>query len=230
MDMVLVMGTALSVCLEATPDMPFQSPVSLQLLRTARIFRAARLIQFAPAVMKALSEALPKMMTLILLCSLILFGCSSMGVSMLSNVCLIGDEIAEGDNALRCLLVNENGKLPQYSNFRNILMSLLTLMRFSTGDGWIEIMHRASLVSHDFPRPVDAVEQAARALNVYRNASSSGELKKQSLKVARDFLPGCVTGPDVQSYQHCENLDRLEWVFLCSCFYIKSEHYSTSTK
>ena len=198
LDAVLVLGSSVSVCIEASPVMPFQSPISLQLLRTARTFRAARLIHFAPAVLNALSEALPKMMTLIVLCLLILFACSSMGVSMLSNVCLIGDEESEGDNALRCLLVSEDGKLPQHSNFSNILMSLLTLVRFSTGEGWLQIMHRSSLVRQDFPRPAkNALELAARALNIYRNSSSSEEVKKQSLKTAREFLPGCVTGPEM---------------------------------
>jgi hypothetical protein len=49
-----------------------------------------------------------------------------------------------GDNVLRCRLVDDAGKLPMHSNFRNVLMSLLTLVRFSTGEGFIEIMHRSS--------------------------------------------------------------------------------------
>ena len=52
------------------------------------------------------------------------------------------------DNALRCWLVDEAGKLPMHSNFRNILMSLLTLVRFSTGEGFIEIMHRSSFLTY----------------------------------------------------------------------------------
>ena len=86
--------------------------------------------------MGSLAEALPKMLTLVALCLIVLFGCSSMGVSMLSNLCILGGhEQLTGDNALRCLLVEDVGKLQPHSNFRNILMSLLTLVRFSTGDG-----------------------------------------------------------------------------------------------
>ena len=97
---------------------------------------------------------------------------------MLSNICLLGDETLSGDNALRCTLVNDEGKLLPHSNFRNILMSLLTLVRFSTGDGWVEIMHRSALVSHDFPREKDAVKLAARALARYQNSSRSADERR----------------------------------------------------
>ena len=138
LDYFLVMSTALAVCLTVLPphERQLQIPISPQLLRTARTFRAARLMNFSPAVMGSLAEALPKMLTLVALCLIVLFGCSSMGVSMLSNLCILGGhEQLTGDNALRCLLVEDVGKLQPHSNFRNILMSLLTLVRFSTGDG-----------------------------------------------------------------------------------------------
>jgi hypothetical protein len=45
------------------------------------------------------------------------------------------------------VLVDDQGKLPQHSNFRNILMAMLTLVRFSTGEGWVDIMHRRCSVS-----------------------------------------------------------------------------------
>jgi hypothetical protein len=51
-----------------------------------------------------------------------------MGVSMLSNLCLFCDELT-GDNVLCCQLVNDKGKLPLHSNFRNTCMVLLTLVR-----------------------------------------------------------------------------------------------------
>ena len=82
--------------------------------------------------MCSLAEAVPRMATLVVLGLLVLFGCSSMGVSMLSNLCLLHDDRdgVNDDNALRCRLVNDEGKLPMHSHFRNILMSLLTLVRF----------------------------------------------------------------------------------------------------
>jgi len=180
LDCVLVLATAAASALVASPPhmQPVEFPISPQLLRTARAFRAARLIQFAPAVMVALAEALPKMLTLLGLCLIVFFGCASMGVSMLSNLCLFDDEM-EGDNALRCRLVEDDGKLPMHSNFRNTFMALLTLVRFSTGEGWLEIMHRSALVSHDFERSgPDAVAQAAPLLRVYRNHTAPETLRE----------------------------------------------------
>ena len=208
LDLVLVMTSFIAVCLEASPPQmqPMELPISPQLLRTARTFRAARLIKFAPAVLGALSTALPKMMTLFMLCLIVLFGCASMGVSMLSNICLLG-EMAEGDNQLRCQLVNDEGKLPQHSNFRNSLMSLLTLVRFSTGEGWVDIMQRSSLVSHDFPRKKDAVQMAARALSFYHNASAPWELRQAGLTEARLHLPGCIRGVEMRQLQELRVID-----------------------
>ena len=203
LDCVLVLATAAALCLTSSPPhlQPFESPISPQLLRTARAFRAARLIQFAPAVMGAMAEALPKMITLLLLGTIVLFGCASMGVSMLSNLCLFGDELT-GDNALRCQLVNDEGKLPLHSNFRNTFMALLTLVRFSTGEGWLEVMHRSSLVSHDFERSSpDAVQQAASALQIYRNLSMPSTVREAALFEARLWLPGCVTSTEMQQLQ-----------------------------
>ena len=209
LDCVLVLSTIAAVCLTATPShlRPFEVPISPQLLRTARTFRAARLIRFSPAVMASLAEALPKMLTLILLCLIVLFGCASMGVSMLSNICLLGDETLSGDNALRCTLVNDEGKLLPHSNFRNILMSLLTLVRFSTGDGWVEIMHRSALVSHDFPREKDAVKLAARALARYQNSSRSADERRGWLKEARMHLAGCVREDEMRQLQQLGAID-----------------------
>jgi hypothetical protein len=184
-DLVLVLSTALAVSLTTLPphQQPFHVPLSPQLLRTARTFRVARLIHFSPAVMGSLSEAVPQILTLIALCLIVLFGCASMGVSMLSNLCVLGHEEAHGSNALRCMLVDDEGKLLPHSNFRNILTSLLTLVRFSTGDGWVEIMHRSALVSHDFPRAPEgnAVLLAAQALHRYHNASLSSKVQTSPL-------------------------------------------------
>jgi hypothetical protein len=203
LDAVLVLSTSIALCLTVSPPhlQPFVLPISPQLLRTARTVRAARLIQFAPAVLGALSEALPRMMTLILLCLIGFFGCASMGVSMLSHLCLLGGEATDdSNNALRCMLVNDEGKLHSHTNFRNMLMSLLTLVRFSTGDGWVEAMHRSALVSYDFPRKSDAVQRAASALNRYHN-SSSPAAKVASLQEARLHLPGCIRGSEIRELQ-----------------------------
>lgn len=122
------------------------------------------------------------------------------------------DEIND-DNTLRCRLVDDRGKLPMNSNFRNILMSLLTLVRFSTGDGFIEIMHRSALVSHDFPRTQGAVERAAFALRRHKNMSATARERDAALREARLHLPGCVKGSEMKELQRLGGLSCLSYSF-----------------
>jgi hypothetical protein len=49
-------------------------------------------LKFAPSIVGALAGAAEKMMTLVWLTLIVMFGFASMAVSMLGNLCILGDE------------------------------------------------------------------------------------------------------------------------------------------
>jgi hypothetical protein len=69
-----------------------------------------------------------------------------------------------------------------------------------------QIMHRSSLVSHDFPREEGAVEKAALALRRHKNTSASAQERASAFQELRLRLPGCVKGSEMQELQRLGGL------------------------
>jgi hypothetical protein len=107
---------------------------SLRSFRMFRIARLVRLIRFAKGLNKLISAfivSIPKLMNVIWVLLLLLFLFSVMGMHMFA-------------------LCHEHGPHNAHAHFRTFSKSLLTLIRFMTGEAWNEIMHSLGKTSYDF--------------------------------------------------------------------------------
>ena len=77
-------------------------------------------------------------------------------------------------------------------------MSLLTLIRLTTGDGWADVMNKASVTASDYRRQDVYLPNVADALRKWNStAPDKKRLREAYLEQARSLLPGCSTDEEL---------------------------------
>ena len=77
-------------------------------------------------------------------------------------------------------------------------MSLLTLIQLTTGDGWADVMNKASVTGSDYRRQDVYLPNVADALRKWNStAPDKQRLREAYLEQARSLLPGCSTDEEL---------------------------------
>jgi hypothetical protein len=182
-----------------------------RLIKVIKTLRSLRLLKFLKGlnlILESLSLSLPVVFNLATLYFILLFFFGVIGIVLLGTMCAADDRELPGLKATRCLLASDQVVLEQFSSFKTMEISMLTLIRLTTGDGWASIMNRASIKHYDFPRPPDHLAKAAEALGRWNTTSPSlPRLKHAYLLEARSFLPGCATADELNYLRELKLVD-----------------------
>ena len=168
----------------------------IKVIKTLRSLRLLKFLKGLNTILESLGTSLPIIgyTAVLYFCMLFFFGI--MGVVMLGKMCTENDRRLPGLRATRCLLVSEDAMLEEFSSFRSLEISFVTLIRLTTGDGWVNVMDRAS--ASYFVRPEGNLALAAEALRRWNATEPTNtRVRREYLQEARDLLPGCPLGPEL---------------------------------
>ena len=201
------------------------NPTLLRMFRLVKVIkslRSLRLLKFLKGVntiLQSLAMSFGVVSNLATLYFILLFFFGVIGIVLLGTMCTDQDRALPGLRATRCLLASDEVVLEQYSSFKTMEMAFLTLIRLTTGDGWSDLMNKASQKQHNFPRPPNHLDQAAAALRRW-NATDpvKRQLKESFLLEARSWLPGCASD---------EELNHLRQERLVDCSALDDEPFET---
>ena len=201
------------------------NPTLLRMFRLVKVIkslRSLRLLKFLKGVntiLQSLAMSFGVVSNLATLYFILLFFFGVIGIVLLGTMCTDEDRALPGLRATRCLLASDEVVLEQYSSFKTMEMAFLTLIRLTTGDGWSDLMNKASQKQHNFPRPPNHLDQAAAALRRW-NATDpvKRQLKESFLLEARSWLPGCASD---------EELNHLRQERLVDCSALADEPFET---
>jgi hypothetical protein len=192
----------------------------IKVIKTLRSLRLLKFLKGLNTILESLGTSLPIIghTAILYCCTLFFFGI--MGVVMLGKMCTENDRKLPGLRAMRCLLVSEEAILEEFSSFRSLEISFVTLIRLTTGDGWVNIMDRAS--TSYFARPEGNLALAAEALRRWNATEPTNiRVRREYLQQARDLLPGCALGPELnflreQRLVDCSALSDPSFETVCS--------------
>ena len=201
------------------------NPTLLRMFRLVKVIkslRSLRLLKFLKGVntiLQSLAMSFGVVSNLATLYFILLFFFGVIGIVLLGTMCTDQDRALPGLRATRCLLASDEVVLEQYSSFKTMEMAFLTLIRLTTGDGWSDLMNKASQKQHNFPRAPNHLDQAAAALRRW-NATDpvKRQLKESFLLEARSWLPGCASD---------EELNHLRQERLVDCSALADEPFET---
>lgn len=158
----------------------------IKVIKTIRTLRLLKFLKGLNMILESLSRSLPVVGYLAILYFILLFSFGVLGVVLVGNVCSTYDRSLPGARATRCLLVEDSLLLEEFSSFRNMEMALLTLVRLTTGDGWADVLNKASVTVDGYTRKVGSLQQAEEALRKWNTtAPQKLRLRASLLESAR---------------------------------------------
>jgi hypothetical protein len=226
-DITLVVANFITLCLEemlTAGELDFVNPRMLRIVRVLRILRTLRAIRMLKSlrelshITNVIFKSMGILTNLSMLLLLIFFAFGILGVALFSHLCSAPTGPGSAASASysvysqqvladRCDLVDMSAYLSSFANFEHLGMAMLSLFRVSTRDLWSEVMFKYQLERPDVAEAVrrEGIELAKKALFNYTQVTDP-LAREVYLKAARDALPGCQTGEELQVLKEAQLL------------------------
>jgi hypothetical protein len=178
----------------------------LAIIRLGRLSSIANIVNFLGSSM---SRSLGGFTTFLMV---IIFSFSVIGTNVFGQICTtqeqeIFDTKFRPDvyfKTTRCLLIDN--PLGQYESFANVEIGILTLLRVFTGNNWISIMQKCSVVYTDYDRQDDSLAEAISLLRTW-NATVETDHKMRIMQQVRAKLPGCQSAQELEALRSAGLVD-----------------------
>jgi hypothetical protein len=165
----------------------------LSILRLGRLSNIANIVNF-------LGASFPRSLGIFAIFLLvIIFSFSVVGTNVFGQLCTDQDQAifdpAKALKATRCLMIRN--PLQIYESFASVEVGILTLMRVFTGNDWISMMQKCSVLVTSFSRDDSALSDALSLLRKW-NASSYEKDREQFMFQVQEKLPGCQSDDELE--------------------------------